>query len=68
MIEKNEYHKARAEMILFEKTNIIMTSNGIWPGHGYGDENHNHGGPPGQTGNKPGWGNGGVPPGQQGKG
>ena len=37
----------------------IITASGTWPGHGWGDENHDHGGPPGQTGNKPGNGNGG---------
>jgi uncharacterized membrane protein YgcG len=43
-------------------------SNGGWPGHGHGDENHDHNGPPGQTEDKPGNGNGGSgAPGQQDK-
>lgn len=53
-----EYVKAEAETILLGGIGII-TASGTWPGHGWGDENHDHGGPPGQTGNKPGNGNGG---------
>ena len=53
-----EYVKAEAETISLDGIGII-TASGTWPGHGWGDENHDHGGPPGQTGNKPGNGNGG---------
>ncbi|HEY6103475.1 MAG TPA: hypothetical protein VI007_09665 [bacterium] len=43
-------------------------SGGNWPGHGHGDSNHDHQGPPGHTGDKPGNGNDGSgAPGQQGK-
>jgi len=42
--------------------------NGGWPGHGHGDQNHDHAGPPGHTDDKPGNGNGGSgAPGQTGK-
>jgi uncharacterized membrane protein YgcG len=42
--------------------------NGGWPGHGHGDDNHDHAGPPGHSDDKPGNGNGGSgAPGQQGK-
>ena len=53
-----EYVKAEAETISLDGIGII-TASGTWPGHGWGDENRDHGGPPGQTGNKPGNGNGG---------
>ena len=61
---KEKYIQSVAEVVLFDHTDIIQTSGGEWPGNGWGDTNHDHGGPPGHTGNKPGWGNGGTPPGQ----
>lgn len=45
-----EYKKATAELVWFDQNDIISTSGGK-PGHGYGDKNHDHIGPPGQ--NKP---------------
>lgn len=47
----NVYSAAMAKIILFNDEDIIKTSNSISdkPGHGWGDKNHNHSGPPGQN-------------------
>ena len=45
------YEKAMAELIELENTDVITTSSK--PGNGYGDDNHNHTGAPGQTGEHP---------------
>ena len=49
------YEKAIAEMIVFDPADIITTSDieTEKPGHGFGDGNHDHSGPPGITGDHP---------------
>lgn len=53
-----KYNKPIAEIIKFDNQDIITTSGEIpnkkpnkedKPGNGYGDKNHNHYGPPGQS-------------------
>ncbi len=36
----------------------VQQSNSTQPGFGYGDKNHTHTGPPGQSNERPGWGYG----------
>lgn len=49
---KTSYTKPSIEIIMFDNRDIITTSvesEQTKPGHGWGDKNHNHSGPPGQN-------------------
>lgn len=54
-MERLKYQKAAAEVELFDDRMIFTKKS--WgddkPGWGFGDKNHDHGGPPGITGDHP---------------